>query len=756
MWLSFIEEIIINEVLKTHEGYDGRYDDFEGYTEDKLSVSLVVQSPYDRLYTAYLKMKIDEENGETTRYNNSAALYNTYMMEYRKYYNKTHMPLDVTKPRKANAPAGANVGLSDAEYENLKKDMTYILTEYFSASLSADKINDVIKSFVSTNIEMLKGKDGRDGVDGKDGYTPRKNVDYFDGEDGKFGKEGNGVGAEIFNDYENNIADGDFSRASGIRTRAGSKCFKFDDTVYVGNQKYNHEDKYYIKDVTDEIFSKLQEIVAYKPFYTVVLNYNYDLRGKLVGVGTDELGTYIQVTNYLEINADVGTTLYDGSYVHFPDYAELGTENMGTGANADGYETQALAVATHSEGAGTRAIGKYAHVEGRDTIATYAGHGEGRETAALEENTHAEGDRGAVTGFGGHIEGVSSKRAFNHIFDEQGALKSIEALIETYKSNPFSLARQKATHVEGGNNLGLGMYQHIEGLGNIGIADYLHMQGKYAEIDYERKYLDIVGYGTDDNNRKNVRTLDREGNGWYAKDVYIKGKTFKDTSLTLNKEVPLGGYSYKLNFDPDSIMNAPTASVPSDCVGNQYTEDGILIDSVKGGAQGNLALESLKDGTYRISLTGGNSGRFKFLNFLTSESRFTSSDIGRKFIVSIRYKHEKGWVRAGLMSKATGDPYQSQFYSAQEVVELTKSEWTVANLKITIDERMVEKQIGLIAIDFYSEGSIIVDYIESVELKRFEDVICGYATSGILQSPNGTKFQITVNDDGTLATTKLI
>ena len=185
MWLSFIEEIIINEVLKTHEGYDGRYDDFEGYTEDKLSVSLVVPSPYDRLYTAYLKMKIDEENGETTRYNNSAALYNTYMMEYRKYYNKTHMPLDVTKSRKANAPAKTNVGLSDAEYENLKKDMTHILTEYFSASLSADKINDVIKSFVSTNIEMLKGKDGRDGVDGKDGYTPRKNVDYFDGKDGK-------------------------------------------------------------------------------------------------------------------------------------------------------------------------------------------------------------------------------------------------------------------------------------------------------------------------------------------------------------------------------------------------------------------------------------------------------------------------------------------------------------------------------------------------------------------------------------------
>lgn len=132
MWLSFIDEIIINEVLKTHEGYDGRYDAFEGYTEDKLSVSLIVPSPYDRLYTAFLKMKIDGENGEAARYNSSSALYNTYMTEYRKHYHKTHMPLSVTNRRPIVPPKKVNIGLSDAEYENLKKDMTYILTEYFS------------------------------------------------------------------------------------------------------------------------------------------------------------------------------------------------------------------------------------------------------------------------------------------------------------------------------------------------------------------------------------------------------------------------------------------------------------------------------------------------------------------------------------------------------------------------------------------------------------------------------------------------
>lgn len=160
MWLSFIDEIIINEVLKTHQGYDGRYDNFEGYSEDKLTVALIVPSPYDRLYTAYLKMKIDGENGETARYNNSAALYNTYMLEYRRHYNKTHMPLTKADKRKFMPFKKAAVGLSDAEYENLKRDLTFILTEHFSDTVSHDKLYDVVMEYAQNNAEMLKGKNG--------------------------------------------------------------------------------------------------------------------------------------------------------------------------------------------------------------------------------------------------------------------------------------------------------------------------------------------------------------------------------------------------------------------------------------------------------------------------------------------------------------------------------------------------------------------------------------------------------------------
>ena len=114
MWLSFVDETIINDVLKTHEGYDGRYDLFEGYTEDKLSAVLIVQSPYDRLYTQYLKMKIDLENGEMARYNNSSALFNTYLLEFKKYYNKTHMPLN-TRGGKRTQPSGGCSPMSNAD-----------------------------------------------------------------------------------------------------------------------------------------------------------------------------------------------------------------------------------------------------------------------------------------------------------------------------------------------------------------------------------------------------------------------------------------------------------------------------------------------------------------------------------------------------------------------------------------------------------------------------------------------------------------
>lgn len=168
-WLSYLDGTIINDVLKTHEGYDGCYDDFAGYSADKLSVPLIVQSPYDKLYTAYLKMKIDEENGETARYNNSATLFNSYMLEYRKHYNRTHMPLSGVCGRKAAPSSKPSSGISGTELENLKRELLAQLRADISAVLSNDRIYGAVTEYLAIHKDEFKGKDGKDAGGGKVG-----------------------------------------------------------------------------------------------------------------------------------------------------------------------------------------------------------------------------------------------------------------------------------------------------------------------------------------------------------------------------------------------------------------------------------------------------------------------------------------------------------------------------------------------------------------------------------------------------------
>ena len=98
-WLSFIDRLIINDVLKTHEDYDEKYDLFDGYSADRVGEKLIVPAPYDNLYTEFIKMKIDEENGETARYNNTATMFNSYLTVFKKWYNKHHLPLQENRMR---------------------------------------------------------------------------------------------------------------------------------------------------------------------------------------------------------------------------------------------------------------------------------------------------------------------------------------------------------------------------------------------------------------------------------------------------------------------------------------------------------------------------------------------------------------------------------------------------------------------------------------------------------------------------------
>ena len=80
------EESMDREVMENLPEY------FRGYDAGDTGRMLLAEPPYDELYVAYLKMKVDEENGETARYNNSATMFNEHLLTYERFYNRTHMP----------------------------------------------------------------------------------------------------------------------------------------------------------------------------------------------------------------------------------------------------------------------------------------------------------------------------------------------------------------------------------------------------------------------------------------------------------------------------------------------------------------------------------------------------------------------------------------------------------------------------------------------------------------------------------------
>lgn len=141
-------------------------------------------------------------------------------------------------------------------------------------------------------------------------------------------------------------------------------------------------------------------------------------------------------------------------------------------------------------GSNNRAIGEDSFAEGRYTIASgQASHAEGDSVIASGRCSHAEGFKGEARGAYAHTEGS------------------------------FTAALGTSSHAEG---------DHITAKG-----DYQHVQGKYNVIEGSYKYAHIVGGGISEDTRKNIHTLDWDGNAEYAGDVTatVNGKKVSMSTL---------------------------------------------------------------------------------------------------------------------------------------------------------------------------------------------------------------------------------
>lgn len=87
-WLSEADGMVQREIFDCFQPSS-----FEGYTEETPEDTvLLVPEPYCSLYEAYLSAQIDFYNGEFTRYQNSAQLYNAIFSALAAWYRRTHVP----------------------------------------------------------------------------------------------------------------------------------------------------------------------------------------------------------------------------------------------------------------------------------------------------------------------------------------------------------------------------------------------------------------------------------------------------------------------------------------------------------------------------------------------------------------------------------------------------------------------------------------------------------------------------------------
>ena len=202
------------------------------------------------------------------------------------------------------------------------------------------------------------------------------------------------------------------------------------------------------------------------------------------GVETIAIGRGSHAEGGVVIDNDNTTwkTTAEGDYSH----AEgAGTKTQGLGSHAEGVFSQATGQSSHAEGNNTQAKATASHAEGYNTVvneAAIASHAEGRETVAGDEAAHAEGYGSQALGYISHAEG------WNTVAEAQGS------------------------HAEGLRTIAKGKYQHVQGKYNV--EDTVDTSG-YG------KYSHIVGGGSN-TERKNIHTLDWNGNAWYEGQVHAR------------------------------------------------------------------------------------------------------------------------------------------------------------------------------------------------------------------------------------------
>ena len=274
--------------------------------------------------------------------------------------------------------------------------------------------------------------------------------------------------------------------------------------------------------------------------------------------------------SYDYAHAEGNETIANGEAAHAEGYK---TTASGYYSHAEGQNTKATRMYGHAEGNSSESSGSSAHAEGESTVASgdYA-HAEGSTTTASSSGAHAEGYKTVASNIDTHAEGCETIASGSYAHAEGYSTKASGASAHAEGSN--TEAQGECSHVEGwGTVASPGSRQaHAEGLCTIASGFNQHVEGKYNVEDTDSKYAHIVGGGTADDNRKNIFTVDWNGNVEVAGDVKngngvsldgLEAKvaglpTSADTARTLSLDMDPATYVLTL-----SLLNADGETLSS-------------------------------------------------------------------------------------------------------------------------------------------------------------------------------------------------
>ena len=314
---------------------------------------------------------------------------------------------------------------------------------------------------------------------------------------------------EIFNDYANNVALGNYSHAEGKVTRASKEASHAEGSLTKAEGQYSHAEGFNSYSNGEAAHSEGSNNIAQG-------NYSHAEGGGTLaegigahseGVKTNAVGNYSHaegIGGIKEIKVKDLTTNKEEVLFNFPTEQPLlaigdashvegvSSQALQLGSHAEGILTYSYGLGSHSEGALTYAKAKYAHAEG---LLSYAfgevSHAEGASTQASGSYTHAEGNKTIAVGTYSHAEGLSTYVSGEASHAEGNSTKATGA--SSHAEGISSEANGDYSHAEGANTKANGNYSHAEGWQNTTSGQVSHIEGFSNTDENGSKYSHVEG-----------------------------------------------------------------------------------------------------------------------------------------------------------------------------------------------------------------------------------------------------------------------